>query len=167
MKASLIHSLTSPCIDGFRTVTRLHLIISVQSVSSQTLQPLDNMANPLCDGKEQKTQRKLARATRAVTVNTVQPPRLEWGHPVSMVSLIVRSHPLVILLQSSRWCPFFFWLSPASPGPLAALLSFNETFLFMTPKLNFSVTGVTALVAELHGGPVVIGASLRTTDSSC
>lgn len=167
MKACSIRSLTSPCIDWFRTVTRLHLIISVQSSSAQTLQPLDNMANPLCDGKEQKTQRKLARATRAVTVNTVQPPRLEWGHSVSMVGLIVHIHPLVIPLQSSRWCPFFFCSSPEGPGPLAALLSFNETFLFVTPKLNLGVTGVTALVVELHGGPEVIGASLRTTDSSC
>lgn len=154
---------------GFCTVTRLHVIISVQSSSSQTLQPLNHMANPLCNGKEQKTQRKLARATRAVTVNTVQPPRLESGHPVSMFGLIVHIHPLVIPLQSSRWCPFFFWLSPVSPGLLAALLSFNETFLFMTPKLDLGVTGVAALVAELHGGPVVIGASLHEVErwSNC
>lgn len=34
----------------------------------------------------------------------------------------------------------------------------------MTAELHLRVAGVAALVAELHGGPVVIGASLQTTD---
>lgn len=152
------------CIDGFCTVTH-HFLYS--RLPLRPSNPRIIWQNPLCESKEQNTQRRLDRATGAVTVNTVQPPRLELGRSVSMVGLIVLIHPHVIPLQSARWCPFFLWPSLASPGPLVALLSFNETFLFVTPELDFSVTGVTALVAELHGGPVVIGASLRRTDSSC
>lgn len=54
--------------------------------------------------------------------------------------------------------PFSDWA--ARTGSSVTLLSLNETFFLMTPKLNFSVTGLTPLVAELHGRPVVIGASL-------
>lgn len=58
MKASSIHSLTSPWIDGFCTVTHLHLIISVQAASSLTLQPLDHMANLLCVMAKSKIHRE-------------------------------------------------------------------------------------------------------------
>lgn len=52
-------------------------------------------------------------------------------------------------------------------GTLAALLSLNEAFLLVASELDLSVTGVTALVAELHGGPVVVGALLQKRDSCC
>ena len=160
MKACSIRSLTAPCIDRFGTITHLHVIISVQSTSSKTLQPLDNMAKPLCDGKQRETRRKLARATGAVIVNTVEPPRLESGCLVSVGCMHVHIHLLLALLHSSRWCAFFSSPSSTSAGPSATLLGFNETLLLMTPELHFGVTGVTALVAELHGGPVVVCASL-------
>jgi len=78
------------------------------------------------------------------------------------------SPPLVRPVQSSGWWPSFFFCSPspASPGISASLLSLDETFLFVTPELDLCVAGLTALVAELHGGPVVVGATLETTDGS-
>lgn len=85
---------------------QLHLVISAQATPSQTLQPLDDMSNPLCDGTQQKIQRKLARTTRAVIVNTVQPPRLQQGYSVSMVGLIVHIHPLVIPLHVLKMASF-------------------------------------------------------------
>lgn len=49
--------------------------------------------------------------------------------------------------------------SPSSSS--AALLGLNETVLFLGPQLHLSVAGATALVAKLHGGPVVVAALLQ------
>lgn len=158
MKASLILSLTSPCID----------------VASRHFCSGGLLWVPLTFGwyvkypvwwKGAKDREKAGKSYR-VTVNTVQPLRLQRGYFVSTAECPypspcnISACPQDGVISSSAW-------GLNVQDRLAALLSFNETFLFMTPKLNFSVTGVTALVAELHRGPVVIGASLRTIDSSC
>ena len=47
------------------------------------------------------------------------------------------------------------------------MLSFNETFLLVNPDLNLCVRRVTALVTELHRGPVVICAALWKIKKKC
>lgn len=161
MKASLIHSLTSPCID----------------VASRHFCSGGHLLDPLTFGwyvkypvwwKRAKDTEKAGKSYKssysehcpasevAVRIFCVHSwPECPYPSPCN-----ISAFPQDGVLSSSDW-------APNVQDPSAALLRFNETFLFMTPKLNFSVTGVTALVTELHRGPVVIGASLRTTDRSC
>lgn len=47
------------------------------------------------------------------------------------------------------------------PRPSAALLGLNEAVLLLSPQLHLGVAGAAALVAELHGGPVVVTALLQ------
>lgn len=112
----------------------------------QTLQPLDYMATPLCNESAKDTEKAgksyESSYSKHCPATTVGVETLE-----SVFGLIIYIHPFVILYPSSRWCPSSF--SPL-PGPLTALLSFNETLFFMTPEFNLSITGVTALVAEFH-----------------
>lgn len=133
MKASLMLSLTSPC-----TEVLFHFNFSAQAASSQTLQPLDGLPIPLCDGKEHKTQRKLARATRAVTVNTVHPPRLLSRCSVSMVRLIVHVHPLVIPLHVLKMVSFLLLNGHCSSRTLSstAQLQWNPPFRDLLARLQ-------------------------------
>lgn len=106
----------------------------------------------LCVMKVQKTQRKLGTASS----NTVQQQRSEGafvsGWPWS---------PTVILHTISSECVLF---ASRFLEPLKTLFSFDETFLFVTSKFNLSVTGMAALVSKLHGGPVVVCASLHEVE---
>lgn len=54
--------------------------------------------------------------------------------------------------------------SRLSRGPLQALLGLDEAVLFVTPEFDLGIAGLTALVVELHGRPIVVGATLRWTD---
>lgn len=105
-----------------------------------------------CVMKVQKTQRKLGTAS----LNTVQQQRSEGafvsGWPWS---------PTVIHNTISSECVL---VASLFLEPLKTLVSFNETFLFVTSKFNLSVTGMAALVSKLHGGPVVVCASLHEVE---
>lgn len=47
------------------------------------------------------------------------------------------------------------------PPSSAALLGLDEAVLLVASQLHLGVAGAAALVAELHGGPVVVAALLQ------
>lgn len=74
---------------------------------------------------------------------------------MSVVCLNVHTYPLYFGQSSGRH------LFVTSLARLVAVLRFDEPFLLVNPELDLGIAGVTALVAKLHGGPVVVCSSLK------